>query len=200
MLTLYTFSSDNWHRPPGEVRALMHLLRRHLPSEAERCRQHGIRLSVIGRRDRLSASVRRAIEDAEVLTAAGTTLHIRLAIDYSARDAIMQAARCLQTEPDADREAFADALARAYHAVTPVPDVDLLIRTGGEQRLSDFLLWECAYAELYFTDCRWPDFGATELKAALDAFHQRERRFGRIPTPAQAPHHDLHLQNEHVYG
>jgi undecaprenyl diphosphate synthase len=178
-LTLYAFSSDNWQRPPAEVRALMQLLRVHLPAEAARCREHGVRLHVIGRRDRLPAPLRQAIQAAEALTAGGHTLHLRLALDYSARDALVHAARLLPP----DRPATRDALAHAYHADAPVPDVDLLIRTGGEQRLSDFLLWECAYAELYFTDCMWPDFDEAALAEALDAFHRRERRFGRVPTP-----------------
>ncbi len=183
VLTLYAFSSDNWRRPPAEVRALMQLVRLHLPAEAERCRQHGVRLSVIGRRDRLPVVVRRVVEAAEARTAGGRVLHVRLALDYSARDAIARAARLLPPDRPASREVFARALAQAYHA-DEAPDVDLLIRTGGEQRLSDFLLWECAYAELYFTDDRWPDFGEAELAAALDAFHGRERRYGRVLTPA----------------
>ena len=182
VLTLFAFSSDNWQRPPAEVRALMQLARLHLPAEAERCRQHGIRLSVIGRRDRLPATVRRVIEAAEAHTAGGRALHVRLALDYSARDAIVRTARLMPPGQPATRQAFAAALARAYHADGAAPDVDLLIRTGGEQRLSDFLLWECAYAELYFTDTQWPDFGEAELAAALDAFHCRERRFGQVPS------------------
>ena len=179
VLTLYAFSSDNWRRPPAEVRALMQLVRLHLPAEAERCWEHGIHLSVIGRRDRLPDSVRRVVEAAEARTAGGRVLHVRLALDYSARDAIVQAAGLLLPGQPFNREAFVRALAVAYHA-DDAPDVDLLIRTGGEQRLSDFLLWECAYAELYFTDVRWPDFGEAELATALDAFHGRERRFGQV--------------------
>ena len=180
VLTLYAFSSDNWQRPPAEVRALMQLLRLHLPAEAERCRQHGVRLSIIGRRDRLPVAVRRVVEAAEAHTVGGRVLHVRLALDYSARDAIARAAGLLPAGQPASRAAFARALAHAYHADAATPDVDLLIRTGGEKRLSDFLLWECAYAELYFTDARWPDFGEAELAAALDAFHGRERRYGRV--------------------
>lgn len=179
VMTLYAFSSDNWQRPPAEVHALMQLVRLHLPAEAERCRQHGVRLSIIGRRDRLPAAVQRVIEAAEARTAEGRALHVRLAIDYSARDAIARAGRLLLPDQPASREAFARALAQAYHTAA-APDVDLLIRTGGDQRLSDFLLWECAYAELYFTDVRWPDFGEAELAEALNTFHRRERRFGRV--------------------
>ena len=184
VLTLYAFSSDNWQRPPAEVRALLQLLRLHLPAEAERCRQHGVRLSIIGRRDRLPAAVRLAVDQAEARTVGGTTLHLRLALDYSSRDAIVHAAHLLPPGQQVSRTAFARALAQAYHTDGTTPDVDLLIRTGGEQRLSDFLLWECAYAELYFTECFWPDFDEAELAAAIDAFHRRERRFGRLLTPA----------------
>lgn len=179
-LTLYAFSSDNWQRPLAEVHALMQLLRVHLPAEAVRCREHGVRLHVIGRRDRLPAPLQQAIQDAEALTVNGRRLHLRLALDYSARDALVHAARLLPPDRPSTRDALAQALAHAYHADVPVPDVDLLIRTGGEQRLSDFLLWECAYAELYFTDCMWPDFDEAALAGAIDAFHRRERRFGRV--------------------
>ena len=131
----------------------------------------------------MPVAVRRVVEAAEARTAGGRMLHVRLALDYSARDAIACAARLLPPDRPASREAFARALAQAYHT-DDAPDVDLLIRTGGEQRLSDFLLWECAYAELYFTDARWPDFGEAELATALETFHGRERRYGRVLTPA----------------
>lgn len=193
-LTLYAFSSDNWRRPVAEVRALMQLLRTHLPAEAERCRENGIRLSVIGRRDRFAPSVRKAIESAETRTAGGDRLNVRIALDYSARDAIVRAAHLLAANGPAERDAsgsdasgrdaFAHALGQACHADDPAPDVDLLIRTGGEQRLSDFLLWECAYAELSFTGVLWPDFDATALGDAVGAFHRRERRFGGLPEPS----------------
>jgi undecaprenyl diphosphate synthase len=182
-LTLYAFSSDNWRRPASEVHALMALFRSRLPAEAARCRANGIRLTVIGRRDRLAPALQQAILRAEAATGGGTTLHLRVAVDYSARDAILRAAAC----PGAatSRAAFARALGTACHGGAPAPDVDLLVRTGGEQRLSDFLLWECAYAELYFTGRLWPDFGAADLQAALDAYHHRERRFGGLPSSAE---------------
>ena len=160
-LTLFAFSSDNWKRPTREVAALMRLFHRYLASEAAALQENGVRLSVIGRRDRLAPPLVRQIVAAERLTAGGRRLHLRLAVDYSAREAIRRSTRdpaCLG------------------------PDVDLLIRTGGERRLSDFLLWECAYAELHFTDKRWPDFGATDLENALDDFQSRQRRFGALPT------------------
>ena len=181
-LTLYAFSSDNWSRPPAEVRALMRLFRRYLAIERERCIRNGIRLSVIGRRDRLDSALLHAIAAAERATAHGRRLHLRIAVDYSARDAIVAAAARVATE-DASREAFARALADALHAPA-LPDVDLLVRTGGDQRLSDFLLWECAYAELRFVPRLWPEFGEADLVEAIDDFLHRERRFGGLPAAA----------------
>ncbi len=159
-LTLFAFSSDNWKRPTREVTTLMRLFHRYLAAEAASLQENDVRLSVIGRRDRLAAPLVRQIVAAERLTAGGRRLHLRLAVDYSAREAIRRSAR---------------------DASTLGPDVDLLIRTGGERRLSDFLLWECAYAELHFTDKRWPDFDALDLEQALGDFHGRQRRFGALP-------------------
>jgi undecaprenyl diphosphate synthase len=179
-LTLYAFSSDNWSRPGREVSTLMRLFRAYLASETAKLVENGVRLSVIGRRDRLADPLARAIAGAEAATAEGRRLHLRLAIDYSARDAILEACR----DAPADRESFARALGRAMGGAAPAPDVELLVRTGGEQRLSDFLLWECAYAELVFTPVMWPDFGAVELSAAVAEFGRRERRFGAVPVAA----------------
>jgi undecaprenyl diphosphate synthase len=172
-LTLYAFSSDNWRRPQTEVTMLMNLLARYLRSEADELHHSGVRLSIIGRRDRLPSTVVDAIEWAEDRTAHGHRLHLRIAVDYSARDAILTAARSAKDEMS--RESIAQSLG---------PDVDLLIRTGGEQRLSDFLLWECAYAELIFTPRMWPDYDAADLRHAVDEFRKRERRFGTVPAPA----------------
>jgi undecaprenyl diphosphate synthase len=177
-LTLYAFSSDNWKRPPAEVRQLLRLFIRYLRTETVRCRERGVALNVIGRRDRLPDVLRRAIENAESQTAGGRALTLRLAIDYSARDAIVQASAARRRRP-ATRAEFAAALASALNA-RALPDVDLLIRTGGEQRLSDFLLWECAYAELYFTPVSWPDFDAAALGEALRDYGERVRRFGGL--------------------
>ncbi len=169
VLTLYAFSSDNWKRPQGEVRALMGLLRRYLLEERERCIENGIRVRLIGRRDRLPRMLTPAIEAVEAATAHGKTLELRLAIDYSSRDALLDAAKKATTFT---RDEFSALLGGS--------EVDLVIRTSGEQRLSDFLLWESAYAELYFTPTMWPDFGEAELAAALQHFRSRERRYGRI--------------------
>jgi len=173
-LTVYAFSSDNWRRPPLEVSALMKLFHVYLRHEQARCVENGVRVSVIGRRDRLPRLLLPVIEECEKTTARGTRLHLRLAVDYSSRDAIAHAAHALKTK--ATREKLSAALGG--------PDVDLLIRTGGEQRLSDFLLWESAYAELVFTPVMWPDFGASDLAAAIEEFHSRERRFGALPKQA----------------
>ena len=157
ILTLYAFSSDNWRRPPTEVSALMDLLDLYLRKETQRCLDNGVRLQVIGRRDRLDPRLVAAIARTEAATAAGETLTLRIAVDYSAREAI--------------------------RGGQIGPDVDLLIRTGGEQRLSDFLLWECAYAELIFCKRMWPDFDRHDLESAVREFHSRERRFGGVPGP-----------------
>ncbi|HSA54101.1 MAG TPA: polyprenyl diphosphate synthase [Gemmatimonadaceae bacterium] len=182
VLTLYAFSSDNWERPVEEVGALMSLFRRYLAAEVPRCIEHGIRLRVIGRRDRLAPDLRRAIDAAEQATRQGTALRLRVAIDYSSRDLIVRAASQLATTHEATRERFAAALAAAAHDSGDVPDVDLLIRTGGEQRLSDFLLWESAYAELVFSRRLWPEFTAADLDAAIQEFGIRERRYGGVTT------------------
>lgn len=180
-LTLYAFSSDNWHRPTDEVGGLMRLLRTYLRNETAHLARTGTRLSVIGRRDRLPSGIPEAIAQAEAATASGDRLHLRIAIDYSARDAILAAALRLQGDA-VTREGFGDLIAGTMHG-SPV-NVDLLIRTGGEKRLSDFLLWEAAYAELHFTDRMWPDFAAPDLAAAVADFARRDRRFGGL-TPGK---------------
>lgn len=173
-LTLFAFAEANWRRPPTEIAALFGLLARYLHAEAGRLDAAGIRLSIIGRRDRLPPGLADAIARAEAMTARHAGMHLRIALDYSARSAIRDAAR--RAGPAGDPGALL------------APDVDLLIRTGGEQRLSDFLLWEAAHAELWFTPTLWPDFGAEELDSALAWFRGRERRFGGLGAtrPAEA--------------
>jgi undecaprenyl diphosphate synthase len=189
-LTLFAFSSDNWRRPPEEVGALMSLLQTGLRDELQKFIDGGARLSVIGRRDRLPRGLQQAIAEAEATTAqtsaAGHRLHLRIALDYSARDAIVQAAASWEAGAPPSRERFEHHLRQVLGSGEDRSDVDLLIRTGGELRLSDFLLWECAYAELWFTDKMWPEFGADDLRAALAEFHRRERRFGGVPPPPLA--------------
>ena len=179
VLTLYAFSSDNWKRPRTEVRALFHLLESFLRTEVETCVEQGVRIEVVGRRDRLSTRVQDAIASAESATAAGGTLRLRIAVDYSSRDAIVRAAA---SSPRSRTEL---ALHLEPSSGLPAPDVDLLIRTGGEQRLSDFLLWESAYAELYFTPVAWPDFDGASLASAIAELGRRQRRFGGVETIAR---------------
>jgi undecaprenyl diphosphate synthase len=179
VLTLYAFSADNWRRPGLEVAGLMRLFREYLRSETDRCVTQGVRLEIIGRRDRLGPALRRAIEASEAATSRGRTLRLRIAVDYSSRDAILRAAQCLRPGTGS-RESFGRLVAIVDHG-SPVPELDLLIRTGGEQRLSDFLLWEAAYAELYFTGLMWPEFGEEALRAAIQEYAGRERRFGGLP-------------------
>ena len=179
-LTLYAFSSDNWRRPRGEVDHLMRLLQQYLDCECAHLAERGVRLNVIGRRDRISDGLRDSIAHVEERTRAGTALHLRVAIDYSAREALVAAAACMAGGDHPTREAFERAMYEAIHAPSGTREVDLLIRTGGEQRLSDFLLWESAYAELYFTDVLWPDFEEADLAAAVQAFAGRDRRYGSI--------------------
>jgi len=181
-LTLFAFSAANWKRPADEVAALCELMRSHLESESATFRAHGVRLEVIGRRDRLPDELLAAVEAAELATRAGTRLVLRLAIDYSARESILSAARRFHVESarGGANSGFGRLLAR------DADEVDLLIRTGGEQRLSDFLLWECAWAELVFTRVAWPDFGARDLRRALRGFAGRERRFGALPEKGSA--------------
>ena len=185
-LTLYAFSSDNWRRPAAEVQSIFQLLRAFLRLETEHLRQRGARLQVIGRRDRLPKPVLREIERSERATEAGRRLHLCVAFDYSSRDAIARAAagatEALPREGPPSTELFGRLLAQAL--TTQSRDVDLLIRPGGEKRLSDFLLWESAYAELVFTERMWPDFDEVDLEAALKEFSRRERRFGAVPATA----------------
>jgi undecaprenyl diphosphate synthase len=184
-LTLYAFSSDNWRRPKAEVSALMTLLRFYLASEVESLVRNGVRLTVIGRRDRLPNGIADAIGRAEAATAKGCVLHLRIAVDYSARDAILNAAAKAAGIGDLTREKFSELVT----GEAALRDVDLVIRTSGEKRLSDFLLWESAYAELHFTERMWPDFGRDDLAEALASFHGRERRFGGLQpvSPELAP-------------
>lgn len=185
-LTLYAFSSDNWLRPPAEVQSIFWLLRAFLRLETERMRQRGVRLRFIGRRDRLAPIVLRAMGSAERATAQSSKLLVCVAIDYSSRQAIEHAALNASVAANAcgipPTDSVRSKLAGVINAETE--DVDLLIRTGGEKRLSDFLLWESAYAELLFTDQMWPDFSEADLDEALREFSRRQRRYGGLPAVA----------------
>jgi undecaprenyl diphosphate synthase len=181
-LTLYAFSSDNWKRPAAEVGRLFWLLREYCRREQDELVANGVRVTHVGRRDRVPAKALAALDEVTRRTATGTRLHVRLAIDYGAQDMIAAAARRLAHEVAAGarrtEEITRDAL---EHALTDgVPPVDLLIRTAGEQRLSDFLLWEAAYAELVFTPVLWPDFRQADLAGAVAEYQRRERKYGGL--------------------
>lgn len=185
-LTLYAFSSDNWERPAAEVSALLSLLEEYLRTDAADCAARGVRLRVIGRRDRIPRGLKEAIELAEKQTAAARVLELRIALDYSSREAILRASCWMMSSLEVTDREFARRLGQVTNAGSAAPDVDLLIRTGGERRLSDFMLWESAYAELHFTPRMWPDFDIADLKAAVEDYLGRERRFGRLPDAAAA--------------
>ena len=178
-LTLFALSSANWKRPPAEVEGILAILEEYLRDEASHCAEAGIRLTVLGRRDRLPAGLQRSIAEAESATLRGTRLHLRLAVDYSAREAIFRAACRYYKATVLTPDSFSEVLSEVQHGGST--EVDLLIRTGGEQRLSDFLLWECAYAELVFVHKPWPDFTVDDLRAALAEFARRERTRGALP-------------------
>jgi undecaprenyl diphosphate synthase len=178
-LTMYAFSAANWARPAAEVAALMRLFGQYLFTETRRCVEQSIRLNVIGRRDRLSESLLRSIEQCERISAGGSGMHLRIAVDYSSQYSIVQAAR-RGGGAQLDAEDFSRLLQEVDHCANPSGEVDLLIRTGNERRLSDFLLWECAYAELHFADCLWPDFDESRFRQALEDFAGRQRRFGAL--------------------
>jgi undecaprenyl diphosphate synthase len=182
VLTMYAFSSDNWARPAQEVRSIFWIIRAFLRLECERLRRNGVRLEVIGRRDRISVALLREIERCECATSGGSRLRLRIAIDYSSRTSIATAAADALDEsrgealgPDRVRAIITQAL------TLNCGEVDLLIRTGGERRLSDYLLWESAYAELLFSSRMWPEYDGSDLEAAVNDFRHRARRFGAVP-------------------
>ncbi len=179
-LTLYAFSAANWRRPTAEITALMRLFGQYLFTETRRCVEQSIRLNVIGRRDRLGDNLLRSIEQSERLTAAGERMLLRIAVDYSSQYSILQAARRAAADADLTTEEFHRLLHEADHGAHPAGEVDLLIRTGSERRLSDFMLWESAFAELHFSDCLWPDFDEQRFRSALEDFNGRQRRFGGL--------------------
>jgi undecaprenyl diphosphate synthase len=180
ILTLYAFSAANWARPPAEIASLMRLFGQYLFTETRRCVEQSIRINVIGRRDRLSENLLRSIEQSERSSAAGTGMLLRIAVDYSSQHSIVQAARRAKLDANLTAADFHRLLHDVDHCAHPAGEVDLLIRTGNERRLSDFLLWECAFAELHFSDCLWPDFDERRFRCALEDFNGRQRRFGTL--------------------
>lgn len=183
-LTLYAFSSENWRRPQQEVSDLTGLLRAYLRSEIKELHEAGVRIRIIGERERFDADIRKGLEEAERITAGNSRLNLNVALSYGGRAEILHAARLLA---EAARTGRTDPAALSEEDITAalftagMPDPDLIIRTSGEQRLSNFLLWQAAYAELVFLDVLWPDFGASDFANALAAYGQRERRFGARP-------------------
>jgi undecaprenyl diphosphate synthase len=180
-LTLFAFSSENWRRPPDEVALLMQLFRRALTNEVEKLRVNGVRLKVIGDTSRFDPKIRELIEAGERLTAANQRLTLTVAANYGGRWDVLQAlSRLAREHPGAAAAGAIDEAALGpYLAMSYAPEPDLFIRTGGEQRISNFLVWQLAYTELYFTDTLWPDFDAQALDAAIASYRTRERRFGR---------------------
>jgi undecaprenyl diphosphate synthase len=180
ILTLYAFSSANWSRPPTEIAALMRLFGQYLFTETRRCVEQSIRINVVGRRDRLSENLLKSIEQSERSSAAGSGMLLRIAVDYSSQHSILEAAKRAPRDANLSADEFHRLLNEVDHCTYPAGDVDLLIRTGNERRLSDFLLWESAFAELHFSACLWPDFGEQQFHAALADYHGRQRRFGGL--------------------
>jgi undecaprenyl diphosphate synthase len=178
-LTMFALSSANWKRPAAEVAGILSVLQEYLRVETDHCLDEGIRLSVLGRRDRLHPMLREQIAESEALTSKGKNLNLRLAVDYSARHALFQAASKFYKATNLSPESFSDVLSEVQRGGST--EVDLMIRTGGEQRLSDFLLWECAFAEFVFLDKRWPDFQPADLRNAILEFEKRERTRGSLP-------------------
>ncbi len=179
-LTLYAFSAANWARPPAEIAALMRLFGQYLFTETRRCTEQSIRINVIGRRDRLSENLLRSIEQSERSSAGGSGMLLRIAVDYSSQHSILQAARLAASDTDLTADDFHRRLLEVDHCTDAAGAVDLLIRTGSERRLSDFLLWESAFAELHFSDCLWPDFDEQRFRRALEDYGGRQRRFGGL--------------------
>ena len=186
-LTLFSFSTENWSRPADEVGALFELMKRYVAADLQTLKKKGVRIRIIGRRDDLTPDVADTVLKAEADTAHNTEFNLNIAFNYGGRDEILRAAQTLARSArngdlnpaDIDEDRLSSALDTAG-----LPDVDLMIRTSGEQRISNFLLWQAAYAEFYFTDVLWPDFDDAELARALDVFQQRNRRYGGVDAGA----------------
>jgi undecaprenyl diphosphate synthase len=187
-LTLFAFSSENWKRPEEEVSVLMELFKLVLNSEVKKLHKNNVRLKVIGDLSAFDPSLVERIRKAENLTANNTALCLNIAANYGGRWDIVETTKRLQTQIDEGSLQLSDISETTFHQQTAfahVPELDLLIRTGGEQRISNFLLWQCAYSELYFTDTLWPDFNEQTFSKAIESFQQRQRRFGKIAEQVQ---------------
>ncbi len=188
-LTLFSFSSENWSRPPSEIRDLMSLLRRFIRTDLADLHKHGVKIRVIGKRSGIEGDIIRLIEDAVALTENNTGLQLTVAFNYGSRDEIARAAKRIAEQVkrgNLDSENICPDLFDEYLDTSGLPDPDLLIRTSGEQRLSNFLLWQCAYTEFVFVDTYWPDFGRSHLEEAISTFRSRERRFGGLQARSTA--------------
>ena len=182
-LTVYAFSTENWSRPDSEVKALMNLLRTYMKTSLAKCARNNVRIRVIGDKSRLDSDLQASIANLEKETASNTGIGFQIAINYGSRDEIVRAVRkAAQKVKDSglNPEDITEAMISDELDTAGIPDPDLLIRTGGEQRISNFLLWQTAYSELYFCDAAWPDFNKAELEKAVDAFNNRERRYGGL--------------------
>jgi undecaprenyl diphosphate synthase len=181
-LTLYAFSMENWKRAPDEVSDLMNLLRHYVKREAKMLHERGIRMRFIGQREALAEDIQRDLAEVEALTKNNTKLVVTTALSYGARQELVNATRVIAQKVAAgtlDAEQIDDTLIIEHLYTAGLPDPDLLIRTGGDERLSNFLLWQSAYTELYFTETLWPDFTPADLDEAIACYQKRERRFGR---------------------
>ena len=182
-LTVYAFSTENWSRPDSEVKALMNLLRTYMKTSLAKCARNNVRIRVIGDKSRLDSDLQASIANLEKETASNTGIGFQIAINYGSRDEIVRALRkAAQRVKDSELnpEDITEDLISDGLDTAGIPDPDLLIRTGGEERISNFLLWQTAYSELYFCDAAWPDFNKAELEKAVDAFNNRERRYGGL--------------------
>ena len=182
VVTLFAFSTENWQRPEKEVGALMSLFLTYLKNEAKKLKKNNVRLLVIGQRDRFSEKLQKLMAEVEELTAEGTDQTLVLAADYGGKWDLAQATKKIAERValgELKSEDITEATLQQHICLGDLPPVDLMIRTGGEERISNFMLWQCAYAELYFSDCYWPDFNADQLQKAVDEFHLRQRRFGK---------------------
>ena len=180
-ITLYAFSTENWNRSPDEVSDLMNLLRHYVKREAKTMHKNGVRLRFIGQRETLAKDIQNDLLEVETLTQDNRTLTLTIALSYGARQELVEATRAIARKiatGDMQPEAITEQTLAAHLQTHGLPDPDLLIRTGGDERLSNFLLWQAAYTELYFTEVLWPDFTAADLDKAIDCFSSRERRFG----------------------
>ena len=182
-LTVYAFSTENWSRPDSEVKALMNLLRTYMKTSLAKCARNNVRIRVIGDKSRLDSDLQASIANLEKETASNTGIGFQIAINYGSRDEIVRAVRKAAMkvkETELNPEDITEDMISDELDTCGIPDPDLLIRTGGEERISNFLLWQTAYSELYFCDAAWPDFNKAELEKAVDAFNNRERRYGGL--------------------